>query len=102
MQCDVCGVEIRGEFRSTQFAKLSGEDQEFLERYLLAGFSIKALAEQSDMGYTAIRSRLDRLIEEYRRLRTNEDARLRILEGIERGEMTPEEAVRAMEKLEAD
>jgi hypothetical protein len=102
MRCGHCDVEVRGRFRGTQFARLSGEDQAFLERYLLAGFSIKALAEQSDMGYTAIRTRLDRLIEDYRRLRTNEDARLRILESIEKGEMTPDEAVRAMENLGAE
>ena len=102
MQCDLCGVEIRGKFRATQFEKLSSEDQAFLEGYLLAGFSIKALAEQSSMGYTAIRSRLDRLIEDYHRLKTSEDTRLRILDGIEKGEMTPEEAVRAMEDLAAE
>jgi len=102
MRCGHCDVEVRGQFRGTQFARLSSDDQAFLERYLLAGFSIKALAEQSDMGYTAIRTRLDRLIADYRSLKSNEDARLRILESIEKGEMTPEEAVRAMEDLAAE
>ena len=65
MACDHCNVEIRGQFRQTQFARLPDEDLEFLERYLLAGFSIKALAEESGLGYVAIRNRLDRLIETY-------------------------------------
>ena len=36
-------------FRQTQFARMSAEDAQFLESYLLAGFSIKALAEQSGL-----------------------------------------------------
>ena len=62
MVCDRCEVEIRGRFRVTQFSRLSSEDLEFLQGYLLAGFSIKALAERSGLGYVAIRNRLDRII----------------------------------------
>ena len=34
---------------------MTADDLAFLERYLMAGFSIKAMAEQNGMGYTAIR-----------------------------------------------
>jgi hypothetical protein len=74
MACDRCEVEVRGKFQQTQFSRLPHEDLEFLERYLLSGFSIKALAEESGLGYVAIRSRLDRVIELYRNLHNNEDA----------------------------
>jgi hypothetical protein len=63
MECPVCSVEIRGRFRQTLFQMLTAEEQDLLEKYLLAGFSIKALAEETGMGYVAIRNRLDRLIE---------------------------------------
>lgn len=99
MTCDCCEVEIRGQFRQTQFARLSTEDQEFLERYLLVGFNIKALAEESGLGYVAIRNRLDRVIGAYRKLHNNEDAKRAILEKLERGELTPTEAAEALERV---
>ena len=99
MACDCCNVEIRGQFRETKFSQLSNEDLEFLERYLLAGFNIKALAEESGLGYVAIRNRLDRVIGSYRKLHDNEDAKRAILEQLERGELTPTEAAEALERL---
>lgn len=99
MACDHCDVEIRGRFRQTQFDGLTGEDLAFLERYLLAGFSIKALAEESGLGYVAIRNRLDRVIESYRKLTSHEDAKRAILERLEKGEITPAEAAEALERL---
>jgi hypothetical protein len=99
LACERCEVEIRGRFRQTQFSRLSGEDQEFLERYLLAEFSIKALAEESGLGYVAIRNRLDHIIESYRKLHRNEDAKRAILERLERGEISPAAAAEAIERL---
>jgi hypothetical protein len=99
MQCDHCEIEIRGHFRQTHFSRLPQDDLEFLERYLLSGFSIKALAEESGLGYVAIRSRLDRLIEQYQNLHRNEDAKRAILERLERGEISPAEAAKAIERL---
>jgi hypothetical protein len=99
MACDRCVVEVRGRFRTTHFSRLPDEDLEFLERYLLAGFSIKALAEISGMGYVAIRTRLDRVIRLYRDLHDNEEAQHVILERLDKGEISPAEAEEAMEKL---
>jgi len=68
MSCAPCGVKIEGNFSQTFFDRLAPEDQKFLERYLLAGFSIKTLEQSSSLGYAAIRSRLDRLIANYKAL----------------------------------
>ena len=99
MACDACGVEVRGKFRQTHFVQMSGDDLAFLEKYLLAGFSIKALAEETGLGYVAIRNRLDRLIESYQRLHHNEHAKKAILDRLEKGELSPGEAAEAMERL---
>lgn len=99
MACDRCGIEIRGRFRQTQFSRLSSDDLEFLERYLLAGFSIKGLAEESGLGYVAIRNRLDRFIASYRRLYEGEEAKRAILERLERGEISAEAAAEEIERL---
>ncbi len=99
MACDRCEVEIQGRFQVTQFSHLSSEDLEFLERYLLAGFSIKAMAEGCGLGYVAIRNRLDRIIESYRCLLESEKAKCAILEKLDNGEISAEEAAAAIERL---
>ena len=99
MRCEVCDVEVRGRFRETQFDALSTDDLAFLEQYLLAEFSIKNLEERVGMGYTAIRSRLDRIIEVYRRLNEAEDAKRAILKRLEEGEITAQEAAKAIARL---
>lgn len=99
MVCDRCEVEIRGRFRATEFSRLSAEDLEFLGRYVLAGFSIKALAERWGLGYVAIRNRLDRIIQSYRRLHESEEAKRAILERLENGEISAEAATEAIERL---
>jgi len=99
MICERCEVEIRGRFRVTKFDHLPSEDLQFLERYLLAGFSIKALAEESGLGYVAIRNRLDRVIDSYRRFHQSEDAKRAILEKLERGEISAKAAAEAIERL---
>lgn len=66
---------------------------------MLAGFSIKALAEESGLGYVAIRNRLDRAIELYRKLYRNEETKRTILERLEQGEISPREAAEAIERI---
>ena len=100
MECPSCEVEIRGRFRQTFFQMLNVEDLELLEQYLLAEFSIKALAESSSMGYTAIRTRLDRLIERYRRLRSGEIEKKRILERVATGELNAAEAASLIAEID--
>ena len=99
MACERCEIEVRGRFSQTQFSRMSGEDLEFLERYLQAGFSIKALAQESGLGYVAIRNRLDRLIESYRKLHGNEEEKRAILARLEQGKITAQEAAEAIERL---
>lgn len=92
MACDTCDVEIKGRFQQNHFARLSPEDQAFLEQYLLSGFSMKTLAANSDLGYVAIRNRLDRVIAHYKQLLSNEEAKHAILARVEEGELTAAEA----------
>ncbi|GMW01689.1 MAG: hypothetical protein AMXMBFR84_28260 [Candidatus Hydrogenedentota bacterium] len=99
MECDQCHVEVRGQFRETQFQRLAADDLHFLEKYLLAQFSIKALAEESGLGYTAIRSRLDRIIEAYGLLHRKEQERKAVLDRLQRGEMSLDDAARQLENV---
>ena len=99
MGCPTCGVKVEGVFVQPMIAQLSPEDQQFLEEYLLAGFSIKTLEENSGMGYVAIRSRLDRVIENYKALRKHDAQKKAILEQLRKGEITVAQARAKLEKL---
>jgi len=102
MSCTACGVKIEGNFSETFFNRLSPEDQEFLEQYLLAGFSIKTLEQSSSLGYAAIRSRLDRLIANYQALAKMDAQKKAILEKLRTDEISVAEAKEKLEKLTGD
>lgn len=99
MSCQTCQVKIEGDFSETAFSKLSPEDQRFLEEYLLAGFSIKQLEKNGVLGYAAIRSRLDRLITNYKLLVQMDGQKKVILEKLRTDEINASEAKNMLEKL---
>lgn len=102
MSCAACGVKIEGSFSQTFFSQLAPEDQKFLEQYLLAGFSIKTLEQNSSLGYAAIRSRLDRLIATYEALKKMDAQKKAILEKLRTEEITFAEAKEKLEKLSGE
>ncbi len=102
MSCMACGVKIEGNFSETFFNKLTPEDQKFLEQYLLAGFSIKTLEQSSSQGYAAIRSRLDRLITNYKALEKMDAQKKTVLEQLRKNEISVTEARGKLEKLSGD
>jgi hypothetical protein len=102
MACAGCGVKIEGNFSETLLDRLYTEDQKFLEQYLLAGFSIKTLEQTSSLGYAAIRSRLDRLIANYKSLMEMDAQKKAILEQLRTGEISVAEAKEKLEKLSGE
>ena len=99
MSCTACGVKIEGNFSETFFNRLAGEDQKFLEQYLLAGFSIKTLERNGSLGYAAIRSRLDRLMANYKALAKMDAQKKAVLEQLRTNEISVAEAKEKLERL---
>lgn len=99
MACPTCSVKIEGNFGQALFDQLSPEDQKFLEQYLLAGFSIKTLEQNSSHGYASIRSRLDKLIANYKELAAMDAQKKAILEKLRADEISVTEAKAMLEKL---
>jgi len=99
MACIACGIKIEGNFSETFFNRLAPEDQKFLEQYLLAGFSIKTLEQNSPLGYAAIRSRLDRLIVNYETLKKMDAQKKAVLEQLRTDEINVAEAKKKLEEL---
>ncbi len=102
MACLTCEVKIEGDFSETLFDRLTSEDQKFLEQYLLSGFSIKTLEQNSSLGYAAIRSRLDKLIVNYKVLAKMDGQKKAILEKLRANEISVTEAKNMLEKLTGD
>ena len=102
MSCTACGVKIEGNFSQTFFNRLSPEDQTFLEKYLLAGFSIKTLEQGGSLGYAAIRSRLDRLMANYETLKKMDAQKKAVLEQLRTEQISVAEAKEKLEKLLGD
>lgn len=90
---------MEGDFSETLFDMLASEDQKFLEQYLLSGFSIKTLEQNSSLGYAAIRSRLDKLIANYKALAKMDAQKKAILEKLRADEISVSEAKNMLEKL---
>lgn len=99
MACASCEVRIEGNFDETFFNRLSPDDQRFLEQYLLAGFSIKTLEQNSSLGYAAIRSRLDKVIGSYEKLTKMDAQKKAILEQLRTDEISVAEAKEKLERL---
>ena len=99
MTCTPCGVKVEGSFAGIPFNSLSLQDQAFLEQYLLAGFSIKTLEENGTLGYAAIRSRLDKLIECYKAIKRMEAQKKAVLEQLRKDEINVAQAKEKLEKL---
>ena len=99
MSCTACGVKVEGPFNDSIFGRLSNDDQQFLLEYLLSGFSIKALEENTDLGYAAIRTRLDKLITNTKFLMRSEEQKKAVLEKVRSGDITVAEAKKRLEKL---
>lgn len=70
-----------------------------LEQYLLAGFSIKALAKNTGLGYTAIRNKLDRIIRHYSNLYNEEAKKKEILRRLASREISAAEATEMIKRL---
>ena len=102
MACAACGVKIEGNFIETFFDKLAPEDQDFLEQYLLAGFSIKTLEQRGSLGYAAIRSKLDRLIANYKAVKKMDAQTKAVLEQLRTEKISVVEAKEKLEKLSGD
>ena len=99
MACPACEVKIEGPFAENVINRLSASDQQFLEEYLLAGFSIKALEQNSTLGYAAIRSRLDRLIQNYQKIKKADAQKKAVLEQLRSGDITVAQAKQKLQKI---
>ena len=93
-------IAIEGPFELPQLARLSADDQIFVTAFVRSHGSIKEMERVFGVSYPTIKSRLTRIANSLEFVETNPTpSKTEILERLQRGEITAEEAIREMEAL---
>src|SRR3954463_2442945 len=101
LSSDDSGITIRGRFEIPRYAKLDAEQTHFLETFLRCRGMLNSVERELGLSYPTVRSRLDALLGALDLAPVKEDTGKRdkmsekrqgILEKLERGEITAEEA----------
>ena len=97
---DDSGVTIRGRFEISRYNRLDEEQSRFLETFLRCRGMLNSVERELGISYPTVRARLDTLlasldlapIKEEPKKDKSVDKKKRILEQLEKGEITAEEA----------
>ncbi len=98
LHCQACNTTMNGRFSPCRFCGLSQEQRQFVEVFLASRGNIKEVERILGISYPTVRNRLDAVIETmgYRVERQEDDRRRSILDALNRGEVSSEEAVKML------
>lgn len=83
-----------------RLGNLPVEHQRFIEMFVLAGGSLKEIAEQTGVSYPTVRSRLDKVIEALRNeIAATQKVKGTILDAVGEGKVTAEDAARMIKNI---
>jgi hypothetical protein len=93
------GVSIEGEFELPPLGRLSYEDQVFIAEFIRTHGSIKQMEQAFGVSYPTIKNRLNQIGQQLQmvQVKTTLD-REEILNQLERGAITPQEAAERLKK----
>jgi hypothetical protein len=98
--CPDCGLKLEGTIELPRLARLSPEDREFIELFVLSAGSLKEVGRVMKLSYPTVRTRLDHVIEHLRRLDAlHQSERLAIMKRLERKEISVPEAAKLLATL---
>ena len=93
-------IAIEGSFELPQLARLDMEDQIFITAFVRSHGSIKEMERIFGVSYPTIKSRLNRIAGSLEFVETNPmPSKAEILERLQQGQITAEDAIREMETL---
>ena len=94
-------ITIEGSFELPQLARISVDDQIFITAFVRSHGSIKEMERIFGVSYPTIKSRLSRIANSLEFVETNPTpSKSEILERLQRGDITAEDAIREMEALQ--
>jgi len=102
LRCETCDTVIEGRFANGAFAGLTPEQLDFIETFVRCEGKITRMQDEMALSYPTIRSRLQEVI---RALgyepgketgEVSDEKRASVLEGIDSGKITAEEAMRIL------
>jgi hypothetical protein len=94
-------IVVEGCFELPQLARLSMEDQVFITAFVRSHGSIKEMEQVFGVSYPTIKSRLTRIANSLPFVESNPTpSRTEILDRLERGEITAQDAIRELEACE--
>lgn len=95
------GIAVEGAFAPPQLARLSLEDQVFVAAFLRSHGSIKEMEQVFGVSYPTIKNRLNRIAAQLEFVENNPSpSRAEVLDRLNRGEITADEAIQALESLQ--
>lgn len=98
--CAGCGLAVSGDIELPRLARLSPEDRQFIELFVLSGGSLKEVGKILNLSYPTVRNRLDKVIEHLQNLdQARKTLRSKIIAALERGEITSAEAVKQLNQV---
>jgi len=93
-------IAIEGQFFLPELARLSLEDQIFVTAFLRSHGSIKEMEQTFGVSYPTIKARLNRISGQLQFIDINPSpSSAEVLERLKSGELSAEEAIRALEAL---
>ncbi len=102
LACAACGIKIEGEIPLPALARLTPEEREFVEVFVLCGGSLKEAGQVLGISYPTVRTRLDQVMTSLKTLTgQTEETRLSILDKVEKGEINAKEAARRLRLLKS-
>jgi hypothetical protein len=105
LRCRGCGTTLRGEFPLSRcaFCDLPAEQLRFLELFLRCRGNLRELERTLGLSYPTVRARLDTLLAHLGYTSTepadSADQRREILEALDSGSLTADEAIAQLEAL---
>ena len=94
-------IAIEGLFELPQLVRLSADDQVFITAFVRSHGSIKEMERIYGVSYPTIKSRLSRIANSLEFVESNPTpSKSEILERLQRGEISAEDAIREMEALQ--
>lgn len=97
--CENCRTEISGDFEQNNFSNLSEEQRKFVEIFVMKRGSIKEIEKELGISYPTVRNKLDDVISALGHKVESKSSKMEILNMLNEGQITSEEATRLLSNL---